>query len=69
MFQSSYLRVMFRSVLNLSSIARECHVSRATVDGYLEVMEDLLTYGEGLEVAEQGAGWIDVLHEPPKLSE
>ncbi len=30
------------SVLNLSNISRECQVSRKTVEGYLEVLEDLL---------------------------
>jgi predicted AAA+ superfamily ATPase len=30
------------SVLNLSSVARECQVSRKTVEGYLEILEDLL---------------------------
>lgn len=30
------------SVLNLSNVARECHINRKTVEGYLEVLEDLL---------------------------
>ncbi len=30
------------SVLNLSAVARECQVGRKTVEGYLEVLEDLL---------------------------
>ncbi|NCC51486.1 MAG: ATP-binding protein [Spartobacteria bacterium] len=30
------------SVLNVSSVARECQVNRNTVQGYLEVLEDLL---------------------------
>ena len=30
------------SVLNVSNIARECQVGRKTVEGYLEVLEDLL---------------------------
>ena len=30
------------SVLNLASVARECHVNRKTVEGYLEILEDLL---------------------------
>jgi predicted AAA+ superfamily ATPase len=30
------------SVLNLSNVARECEVRRATAEGYLEVLEDLL---------------------------
>lgn len=30
------------SILNVSNIARECQVSRATVEGYLSVLEDLL---------------------------
>jgi len=30
------------SVLNLSSIARDSHVNRKTVEGYLEILEDLL---------------------------
>lgn len=30
------------SVLNVSNVARECQVNRKTVDGYLEVLEDLL---------------------------
>lgn len=30
------------SVLNLSNVARECQVSRKTVEGYLEILEDLL---------------------------
>ena len=30
------------SVLNLSHIARECQVNRKTVEGYLEILEDLL---------------------------
>lgn len=30
------------SVLNLAAIARDCGVNRKTVDGYLEVLEDLL---------------------------
>ncbi len=30
------------SSLNLSNVARDCQVSRATVDGYVEVLEDLL---------------------------
>lgn len=29
-------------VLNLSSVSRECQVSRKTVEGYLEILEDLL---------------------------
>lgn len=30
------------SVLNTSSVARECHVERKTVEGYLDILEDLL---------------------------
>lgn len=30
------------SVLNLANVARECQVNRKTVEGYLEVLEDLL---------------------------
>lgn len=30
------------AVLNLANVARECHVERKTVAGYLEVLEDLL---------------------------
>lgn len=30
------------SVLNLSNVSRECQVSRKTVEGYVEVLEDLL---------------------------
>ena len=30
------------SVLNLSNVARECQVNRKTVEGYLEILEDLL---------------------------
>ena len=30
------------SVLNLSAVARDSHVSRKTVEGYLEILEDLL---------------------------
>lgn len=30
------------SVLNLSNISRDCQVSRKTVEGYLEILEDLL---------------------------
>lgn len=30
------------SVLNLANVARECQVSRKTVEGYLEILEDLL---------------------------
>lgn len=30
------------SVLNVSEVARECQVSRKTVEGYLEILEDLL---------------------------
>ena len=30
------------SVLNLASVARDCHVNRKTAEGYLEVLEDLL---------------------------
>jgi predicted AAA+ superfamily ATPase len=30
------------SVLNLSNVARECGVSRKTVEGYVEILEDLL---------------------------
>ncbi|MHC4078032.1 MAG: ATP-binding protein, partial [Planctomycetota bacterium] len=30
------------SVLNISAVARECHVSRKTVEGYFDVLEDLL---------------------------
>lgn len=30
------------SVLNLSEVARECEVGRKTVEGYLEILEDLL---------------------------
>jgi predicted AAA+ superfamily ATPase len=29
-------------VLNLASVARECQVNRKTVEGYLEILEDLL---------------------------
>jgi predicted AAA+ superfamily ATPase len=37
------------SVLNLSNVARECQVSRKTVEGYLQILEDLLL-GFRLEV-------------------
>jgi len=30
------------SVLNLAQVARECHVGRKTVEGYLDILEDLL---------------------------
>ena len=30
------------AVLNASSVARECHVERKTVEGYLDILEDLL---------------------------
>jgi predicted AAA+ superfamily ATPase len=30
------------AVLNLASVARECRVNRKTVEGYLEILEDLL---------------------------
>ncbi len=30
------------SVLNLANVARECHVNRKSVEGYLEILEDLL---------------------------
>ena len=30
------------SVLNLASVARDCHANRKTTEGYLEVIEDLL---------------------------
>mgnify|MGYP002395866651 CR=1 FL=1 len=30
------------AVLNLANVARECHVNRKTVEGYLEILEDLL---------------------------
>jgi predicted AAA+ superfamily ATPase len=30
------------TVLNLANVARECHVNRKTVEGYLEILEDLL---------------------------
>jgi len=30
------------SVLNLSNVSRECQVGRKTVEGYLEILEDLL---------------------------
>lgn len=30
------------SILNVSNIARECQISRATVEGYLSILEDLL---------------------------
>jgi uncharacterized protein len=30
------------AVLNLAAVSRECHVSRKTVEGYLEILEDLL---------------------------
>ena len=30
------------SVLNLSNVSRECQVSRKTVEGYVEILEDLL---------------------------
>jgi predicted AAA+ superfamily ATPase len=30
------------AVLNLANISRECHVNRKTVEGYLEILEDLL---------------------------
>ena len=30
------------SVLNLSNVARDCNISRKTVEGYLEILEDLL---------------------------
>ena len=29
-------------VLNLANVARDCHVNRKTVEGYLEILEDLL---------------------------
>lgn len=37
------------SVLNLANVSRECQVSRKTVEGYLEILEDLLL-GFRLEV-------------------
>jgi len=42
---SRFLEVMSFShgeVMNLSNIARECSIKRSTIDGYLEVLEDLL---------------------------
>ncbi|HNX97057.1 MAG TPA: DUF4143 domain-containing protein [Candidatus Aminicenantes bacterium] len=30
------------AVLNLANVARDCHVNRKTVEGYLEILEDLL---------------------------
>lgn len=30
------------SILNLANVARECHINRKTVEGYLEILEDLL---------------------------
>jgi predicted AAA+ superfamily ATPase len=30
------------AVLNLANVARECHINRKTVEGYLEILEDLL---------------------------
>ncbi|CAK0781643.1 ATP-binding protein [Gammaproteobacteria bacterium] len=30
------------AALNLANVARECHVNRKTVEGYLEILEDLL---------------------------
>jgi len=30
------------TVLNLANVARECHVNRKTVEGFLEILEDLL---------------------------
>jgi len=30
------------AVLNLANVARECHVNRKTVEGFLEILEDLL---------------------------
>jgi hypothetical protein len=33
---------MFESVRNLANVSRECQVSRKTVEGYLEILEDLL---------------------------
>ena len=30
------------AVLNLANVSRECHVNRKTVEGYLEILEDLL---------------------------
>ena len=30
------------SVLNLANVARECHLNRKTVEGFLEILEDLL---------------------------
>ncbi|HIJ96489.1 MAG TPA: ATP-binding protein [Desulfuromonadales bacterium] len=30
------------AVLNLANVARECHIHRKTVEGYLEILEDLL---------------------------
>jgi predicted AAA+ superfamily ATPase len=29
-------------ILNISNVVRECHVRRKTVEGYLDVLEDLL---------------------------
>ena len=30
------------AVLNLANVARKCHINRKTVEGYLEILEDLL---------------------------
>jgi predicted AAA+ superfamily ATPase len=42
------------SVLNLAAVARDSHVSRKTVEGYLEILEDLLL-GFRIEVFTKGA--------------
>jgi uncharacterized protein len=49
------------SVLNLSNVARECQVSRKTVEGYLQIIEDLLL-GFRLEVFSRRAKRAVAVH-------
>src|SRR2546430_6652831 len=52
LFRSRFLEAMsfaHAAVLNLAAVSRDCHVSRKSAEGYLEILEDLLL-GFRLEV-------------------
>jgi len=53
------------SVLNLAAVSRDCQVSRKTVEGYLEILEDLLL-GFRIEVFTRRAKRVVASH--PKFS-